>query len=679
MSGFRFEHFGPEKKRAKKSETISDKAWRNHDSTISELFDKKVAYEEIRARITTEEFQPSLRQLKAHLKQLGLSRYGQKPPANKGRTASNNVSPASDDPLTVDIVMSEPAYEPNASHKNSHPYLQDHVTSEPNSPTPGPVSAIDNSAGTDTIMSMDSSILITPGITVDANITQINRSSDLHQSCCDVVDMSWAFHTPIQDLLRGHSNRDGSPSLRVLAVRLMNIANNKGITVSDCNLAQVIQATQEAFALKENQWTVVEEGQRKWYIDVSRLAIGNYAVVIYISVEYWEWNGHGDSRLALRMRIASPQDLIVENSLTWVVCPDLECSAELFDAIEDEKTDKVRHLLNSGGISIACISANDKFDYLEITNDEVSQELTKYLITQILELDRASSNTLPLLIDFWDVVNNPIIAKIWSWSISRWNQNDAGLEEAFQEQFLQCDQVTSIAQRNGLRVDDSIIQLSETVMDSLTKAIKLPSSLRLRLLQYFRQLGLDLEIRGLEGKTPLLKSISMFKENFGIISDFLSPGINANIHAKDDMGHGYLRIAFGRLGFLGTTPHWLPDGWFDGWFDFDHQSNLLALLLSKDETFRKRAITPKDTPRLTELVFSAVAWDTWTFAFQQLNWDMEEMNTYRFKILRRPMLSNFLAPYEAARIQMLGQTRVRLGRDKVLELEREYAVSTERE
>lgn len=162
--------------------------------------------------------------------------------------------------------------------------------------------------------------------------------------------------------------------------------------------------------------------------------------------------------------------------------------------------------------------------------------------------------------------------------------------------------------------------------------------------------------------TPLLAAIAFGPQNLSLISDFLGPKVNADLHAKDGMGRGYLRIAFDRLGFLRAEE---PDDHEK--FDFDYQSELLALLLSADKNFRERAIRSEETPRLIELAFSAVAWDVWTSVFEKLEWDMEEMNTYRYKILQRPM-SDHLAPYEEARVQMLGQTRLRLGPDRVKEL-----------
>lgn len=49
--------------------------------------------------------------------------------------------------------------------------------------------------------------------------------------------------------------------------------------------------------------------------------------------------------------------------------------------------------------------------------------------------------------------------------------------------------------------------------------------------------------------TPLLVAIAFGPQNLSPIPDFLGPEVNATLHSKDDMGRGYLRIAFGRLGF----------------------------------------------------------------------------------------------------------------------------------
>jgi hypothetical protein len=172
---------------------------------------------------------------------------------------------------------------------------------------------------------------------------------------------------------------------------------------------------------------------------------------------------------------------------------------------------------------------------------------------------------------------------------------------------------------------------------------------RLRLLQHIQRLGVDIEHRDSEGNTPLLAAVSKRFPKFEIISTYVEG--NANLGAVDKKGHGYLRITLERGGSLFGHSEY---------FDFINQAHLLAILLSADPRFKERAITPSETPRFIELAFSAVAWELWTSIFERLNWDMEEMYWYRNTVLNQP-LPSYLEHYEEARLQMLAQTRFRLG------------------
>lgn len=230
-------------------------------------------------------------------------------------------------------------------------------------------------------------------------------------------------------------------------------------------------------------------------------------------------------------------------------------------------------------------------------------------------------------------------------------------------EFAQCSALTSIALEHGTPIDECVDEGGRNLLGVLVSAIgvtQMQPDQRIQVLRYFQWLGVDIEHRDNEGKTPLLAAIANDDHCLGFVSAYLEA--NANLEAVDNLGRGYLRIALERSGILFG---------YSSCYDLDYQSELLVTLLSADPRFQERAITPSETPRLIELAFSVVAWDVWTWVFEKLNWDMEEMNAYRYAVLQEP-LKDGLAPYEEARIQMLGQTGFRLGRAKTIELKGAY-------
>lgn len=78
-----------------------------------------------------------------------------------------------------------------------------------------------------------------PGAAVEADATQINSFS---KPSCGSMDLSWAFDTPLSELLNGHPNDQHGLPLRALAEGLVELANDKGITISNHTLFQHLDA-----------------------------------------------------------------------------------------------------------------------------------------------------------------------------------------------------------------------------------------------------------------------------------------------------------------------------------------------------------------------------------------------------------------------------------------------------
>lgn len=246
------------------------------------------------------------------------------------------------------------------------------------------------------------------------------------------------------------------------------------------------------------------------------------------------------------------------------------------------------------------------------------------------------------------LTSGTMILDIWSGFCMRWS-GMAGRGMFYHDVFMKCVKLTSIALEYGARIDESIDEEGQNILHCLGLAHELLQGQLLELVWYFLGLDIDIEHRNNRGQTPLIAAIAAPCPSLSLVRTYLDA--NANLGAVDNIGRGYLRIALERDGFLfGDSSYF---------FVFHRQYRLLVLLLSADRRFKMRAIKPNETPRLIELAFSAVAWDVWTSVFQELDWDMTEMNKYRYRVLDEP-LPSYLEHYEEARLQMLRQTEFRL-------------------
>lgn len=245
------------------------------------------------------------------------------------------------------------------------------------------------------------------------------------------------------------------------------------------------------------------------------------------------------------------------------------------------------------------------------------------------------------------LTSGSLIIDIWSSFFLR-SGGSVEYETSWDHDFTQCSDLTSVALERGAPIDECIDDQGQNLLHYLEWAEEMQADQILRCLQYFQRLGVDIEHRDKEGKTPLLAAIASYSHCPGLVSTYLVA--NVNLGAVDNMGRGCLRIALERDGFL------FGDSKL---FDFVHQADLLVELLSADPRYKERPLAPKETPRLIELAFSAVAWDVWTLVFERLNWDMENMNWHRRTVLAQP-LPSYLEHYEEARLQMLAQTDFRL-------------------
>lgn len=208
----------------------------------------------------------------------------------------------------------------------------------------------------------------------------------------------------------------------------------------------------------------------------------------------------------------------------------------------------------------------------------------------------------------------------WGGFADRWRASDAQNRRcSFDQDLKRCQELTSLALRHGARIDECVDPYCSyaNILFSIGSASSLLPHQWNQVLQYLLQIGVTMEDRNQEGQTPLLAFVD-FAADASVISAFLAAG--ADLHAKDKIGRGYLHLA---LSALLRNPVFLK-----------HQPNIMTLLRA-DTRFNGRPITPKETPLILSLTLSERAWGVWMSVFEEMEWDKEAMESYRYTALCR--------------------------------------------
>jgi hypothetical protein len=158
-----------------------------------------------------------------------------------------------------------------------------------------------------------------PGTTVGADASQINSSA---KQTCGSMNLSWAFDTPLYDLLMGHPNDQHRLPLRALAAGLVELANNKGIAISGHTLFQVLQSLENC--IESYQESVVNGS---WEFKVAKMVIGGSYVLIRVTMRHdimpkrdYRAYSEEEHRLALRLRMKSGRASPLDRGLTFAAC-----------------------------------------------------------------------------------------------------------------------------------------------------------------------------------------------------------------------------------------------------------------------------------------------------------------------------------------------------------------------
>ena len=191
------------------------------------------------------------------------------------------------------------------------------------------------------------------GTAVEAHTTQINSSA---KQTCGSMDLSWAFDTPLQELLKGHPNDQHRLPLRALAEGLVELTDNEGIAVLDHTLFQVLQGLKDYIG---NYQKSMVNGF--WELEVMKIAIGGSDVLIRVAMSHtglmettYQRYFEEEHRLALRLRTKPGRESPLDRGLTFAMC--FGCVYKDMDEWEESIcSEDLDRLLDLGETTVSCI------------------------------------------------------------------------------------------------------------------------------------------------------------------------------------------------------------------------------------------------------------------------------------------------------------------------------------
>jgi hypothetical protein len=183
---------------------------------------------------------------------------------------------------------------------------------------------------------------------VKTNATQINIRTESRRSRCSAVDLSWALHTPVEELLAGHPNDPSEYPLRSLA-RYVTVTD-EGLPISGRTLAKVLQGTKD---LRDHDMRY--HGSKSWEIQFERHTISDTTVLLRIFMKHVNMKEKQDSSedqleertLALRLRVTPDPFSKLDGGVVSNICCSLECF-NVMHAIVEEDVDGFRKVFGLG-------------------------------------------------------------------------------------------------------------------------------------------------------------------------------------------------------------------------------------------------------------------------------------------------------------------------------------------
>jgi hypothetical protein len=179
------------------------------------------------------------------------------------------------------------------------------------------------------------------------------------------MDLSWAFDTPLQELLNGHPNDQHRLPLCALAKALVELASDKGIIVLDHTLIQILQRLEERF--EDYRFFVLANN---WRCEVTKIVMGGSDILIRVAMAHATETRPGwyaeESLLALRLRTRSDRVSTLDRGITFAVCFDCGSTDDICDAIFAGETDatpdaifdgQIDEMLDSSKTTVSCIIA----------------------------------------------------------------------------------------------------------------------------------------------------------------------------------------------------------------------------------------------------------------------------------------------------------------------------------
>lgn len=185
---------------------------------------------------------------------------------------------------------------------------------------------------------------------------EVNSSPEPFRYSCGTADLTWAFGTPMRELICGHPHDQHGHPLRALAAFITRNLTDIGIYNPDFTLSQVLQDVDEIPSSYEHSADDIID----WDVKAARTTISDSAVLIRISMRRDPSDTETDNestecRLALRLRMTSGPASTLEGNVFSTVCSGLTCSQALNDAIDEGNIDEMKRMLDLNEATVSCI------------------------------------------------------------------------------------------------------------------------------------------------------------------------------------------------------------------------------------------------------------------------------------------------------------------------------------
>ncbi|KAH6613894.1 hypothetical protein C7974DRAFT_66417 [Boeremia exigua] len=196
-----------------------------------------------------------------------------------------------------------------------------------------------------------------PEVAYEADSISVATKSSEPKCRVETVDMSWAFDTPLQELLEGHRNDQQGHPLGTLTAYLKKEALEQGRVVSARTLAELLQVGSKGKDCVRETYSLSKKSSKSlgapWDVSIERKSLRNYTQLVWAYAEAEFSTDKLRTWIELRLRIASGNRYYREGSAKFRVVYGPDYCADLFSrAIAQNNIVEIQRILSNGEATV---------------------------------------------------------------------------------------------------------------------------------------------------------------------------------------------------------------------------------------------------------------------------------------------------------------------------------------